>query len=113
MTITLHDTKGHPRRVEIEGDKSLNDLVQLLRTEWRLQPWITVKVGRADGKPFCVEDKGDYSVVTQYDPGLDARPIVTIRVDLANRTFIIEDYGAVEDLMAIWNDLCTKYGYLE
>jgi hypothetical protein len=33
MTITLRDVKGQPHRIQIEGDKSLEDLTQLLRTE--------------------------------------------------------------------------------
>jgi hypothetical protein len=44
MTITLHDTKGHPRGVQIRGDKSWNDLVELLRAELGLQPWIKITV---------------------------------------------------------------------
>jgi hypothetical protein len=48
MTITLHETKGQRHRMQIEGDKSLDETVQLLRGEWRLQPWIAVAIERVD-----------------------------------------------------------------
>jgi hypothetical protein len=35
----------------------------------------------------------------------------TIRIDLTDRTFIISDYRAVENPVAIWADLCAKYGF--
>jgi hypothetical protein len=100
MQITLDDVKGQPHRIQIEGDIS-----RLLRTEWRLQPWIRITVKRADNKPFWVEDKGDYSVVTQYDRSLDLRPEITVRVDLVDRTVMIENHRAAEDPVAIWEDI--------
>jgi hypothetical protein len=42
MTMDLHDIKGQLHRIQIEGDKSLDDLAQQLRMEWGLEPWITI-----------------------------------------------------------------------
>jgi hypothetical protein len=111
MMITLHDIKGHKHKLQVEGEKPLEETAQILRAEWRLQPWVATTI--ESGKPFWVEDKGDYAAVTQYDPSLDPRPEITVRVDVADRTYIIENNRAVEDPAAIWDDLHTKYWFQE
>jgi hypothetical protein len=111
MTLHLHDVSGQVHHVQIEGDKSLTDLCNQLRVMWGFDPWITITVARMDKHPFWVENKGEYTVVTQHDPNLDPRPLCTIGVDLIDRTLIIPDYQAVDYYGVIWADLCTKYGF--
>jgi hypothetical protein len=106
MELTLHDTARKVHKMKIAGDKSLNDLCELLRTKWNLAPWTRITVERLDKKPFWVEDKGEYSVATQYDPDLDPRPVVQIRVDLLDRTFIVENY------LVTANDPAAVLGFL-
>jgi hypothetical protein len=63
--------------------------------------------------PFWVEDKGEYTAATRYDPDLDTRPLCTIRVDVKEgRTFILENYRCdSNDPVAIWADIISKYGF--
>jgi hypothetical protein len=95
----------------VGGDKSLHDVCEQLRSLWNLDPWTKITITRADQKPFWVEHNGHYNVITQYCPDIDPRVVCTIRIDLADRRSIIEDYRAVEDPVAIWADLCAKYGF--
>jgi hypothetical protein len=114
MKITLHDAKGQKKTVQTTGDTSLGDLYDQLRRERNLAPWTRIIVERADQQPFWVEDKGNYAVVTQYDPDLDTRPIVEIRVHLLDRSFIVENYRVEnDDPLAIWTDVRNKYGFAE
>jgi hypothetical protein len=49
-----------------------------------------------------------------YNPAKDPRPICDIQVICAreNQIYFIQKYRAdVEDPVAIWNDLCSKYGF--
>jgi hypothetical protein len=98
------------RKFTIEGDKSLDEVTEQLRANWGLEPWIDITITRVDKKPFWIEEKGEYTVITQYNPDRDPRPECTVRVDLADRTFVIERYRAVDDPVAIWADLCKQKG---
>jgi hypothetical protein len=110
--ITLHETNPKARTIKIAGDKSLNDLCELLRTKWNLGPWTKITVERCDQQPFWIEDKGDCTIATQYDPELDPRPIVMLRVDALDRTFLIEKYRVgANDPAAIWADISAKHGF--
>jgi hypothetical protein len=109
--ITLHDQSGRAHRIQVEGDKSLADLDAMIRDTWKLEPWVGVKVRGSDGKPFWVEEKSDYTAVTQYDPSLDPRPEISVRFNLADRSFIIDNYRAAEDSAVLLDDLSTTYGF--
>jgi hypothetical protein len=111
MTMHLHDVKGQVHKLSILGDKSLLEVEHQLRSDWCLEPWIKITVAQSDKTPFWIEDKGEYTVVTQYDPSLDPRAECTVRIDLIDRKFIIDKYRAVEDYAALWKDLCGKYGF--
>jgi hypothetical protein len=101
MEIKLYDVSGRIRKMSIAGDKSGLEFGEILRRLWNLEPWIRITVMRKDGRPFYIEEKGHYDVLTQEDPDTDPRKVCTIRIDLFDRTFIIPDYRAVPDPVAI------------
>jgi hypothetical protein len=111
LGITLHDQSGRAHRIQVEGDKSALGLEGMIRDAWKLEPGVIVAGRRSDGKPFWVEEKGDYMVATQYDPSLETRPEISLRVDLADRSFVVEKYRAPEDPGVLLDDLSTKFGF--
>jgi hypothetical protein len=64
-----------------------------------------------DGKQFFLQDGALYSVAAVYDPALDPRPDVTLRIDLLDRTYFIEHFRAEDDPIQILKILRTKYGF--
>jgi hypothetical protein len=111
MNNTLRDNSGRAHRIQMEGDKSLLDLEGMIRDAWELEPWIKVTVKMADDKLFWVEEKAEYTVVTQYDPSLDLRPEISVRTDLADISFIVDNYRTSGDPGVMLEDLSTEYGF--
>jgi hypothetical protein len=50
-------------------------------------------------------------VTTQYDKSLDPRPDISVRIDLADKSSIVDNYRAAEDPGDLLEDLGSKYGF--
>jgi hypothetical protein len=114
MKVTLHETTFKSRPLEIPGHTDLHDTCEAYRRVAGLPPWIDISIARCDGTPFWIEDKGDYTVETRYNPDLDTRFKCNIRVDVEKegRSYFLENYRCTEDDPAvIWHDLVSKYGF--
>jgi hypothetical protein len=72
--------------------------------------WIRVTVKRQDDRPFYLEDGAKYLVVTQYDPNLDPRPEVKLRIDLSDRTYFIDKLRLGNDPGKLPKKLSTGHG---
>jgi hypothetical protein len=46
---------------------------------------VDITLQRQDGKPFFMEDKAD------YDPDLDSRPVILVRIDATDRSYMSDD----------------------
>jgi hypothetical protein len=111
MDITLHDTSGRAHRIQVEGNKSLLDLENVIRDAWKLETWVKAPVMQADKALFWADEKADFTVVTQYEPSLDPRPEISVRIYLTDRSFVVENYRAPEEPATLLEDLSSKYGF--
>jgi hypothetical protein len=114
MEMQITDTKAKRFMLKIAGDSSLTEVIDQFRRERNIPEWNEIKIRRADDTPFWIEDHGNYLVEIMYDPVKDPRPACEIQVVCSKESqiFLISDYRAeVEDPVAIWNDLCSKYGF--
>jgi hypothetical protein len=91
-TIMLHDTAGKQHTFKISGATTMADLVAEVQTKKCIPEWEQVIIKRADGKPFWIEDKGTYTLVTIYDESRDNLLHVTVRFDAVDRTYISEEF---------------------
>jgi hypothetical protein len=109
--ITLHDTDGKKNKLSIEVDRRVRGVQNHMRKRWELPVWIKVIVQRQDGKPFFTEDKARCIVATQYDPDLDPRPLVSIRIDASDRSYLLDDIGVDEESAMFIDTLSAKFGF--
>jgi ribonuclease HI len=115
MEMHLTDTKAHKFRIKLAGDSSLDDAIELFRQNNHTPIWDEITIRRADDAPFWIEDKGHYLVEIMYKPEKDTRPKCNIKVVCSkeNQVFFIPDYRAEEnDPVAVWTDICAKYGFI-
>jgi hypothetical protein len=110
MDITIHDTGGKKHKLSIEGDRSISDIQTNTRQRWRLPAWIKVIIQRRDGQPFFMEDIADYIVAMQYDPDLDPRPLISVRIDASDRSYLLDDTRVDEEPAALTETLSSKLG---
>jgi hypothetical protein len=111
MDITLHDTDGNKHKITMEGDRPIEKVQAHLRQRWKLPPWVKIVMPRQGGKPFFIEDKADYTVAMQYDPDLDPRPLVTIRIDASDRSHRLDNIRVDEGPAALIDSLGSKLGF--
>jgi hypothetical protein len=114
MQINLHDLHLKTCRLEVPGNLELHEVCEVYRAKVGLPAWFVITIARSDGNPFWIEDKGEYTVETRYDPNLDTRPLCGIRIDTKSegQSNFIECYRCDEiDPVAIWQDLVSKYGF--
>jgi hypothetical protein len=74
-----------------------------------------ISIKRSDDQPFWIEDKGDYTVETRYDPDLDTGFSCRIRIEAnkEGRVYFVDNYRCTEDDPAvIWRDMVSKYGFV-
>jgi hypothetical protein len=115
MTITITDTAHNRSTLKVPGNATIAQVCDLYRAKWNLPIWDEVSIARSDKGVFWVEDKGEYSVTVRYNPDPDTRPECDIRIETATefRVYLIQHYRpATEDPMAIWVDICLKYGFV-
>jgi hypothetical protein len=74
MDISLHDAHGRVHKIQIEGDRSLQELAEFIRAWYHGPSWNKIIIARQDGQPFWIENKVHYTLATQYDPDSDTRP---------------------------------------
>jgi hypothetical protein len=112
--VTLHCTEPDGRKftVDVEGRKTLEDVCQSCHRQFGLKPWIRVSIKRKDDQPFFAEDGGEYFFMTQYDPALDPRPEVRLRIDLTDRTYYIPKFRIDDDPAKIMLAL-ENYGFVK
>jgi hypothetical protein len=65
VELVIHDTDGKKHKLTVEGDKSIGDIQEILRQKWKLALWIKLVIQRSYAKAFFVEDKANYTVVSQ------------------------------------------------
>jgi hypothetical protein len=105
MTIKVHDTNHVSHELQIESDRPLSDLITLLCSRFGILEWHSVVIRRSDSKPFWIEDRGQYTITTQYDPDRDIRPSLRGRFDTLERIYHADDVrialdGQAGDLVA-------------
>jgi hypothetical protein len=66
------------------------EVCEACRRQWGTPQWVKIHIKRQDDKPFYLEDGGKYSVLTESVPEDDPRPEVCLRVDLLDRSFMID-----------------------
>jgi hypothetical protein len=72
---------------------------------------IEVLIKRLDDQPFFLQDRAKYSVITQYNPDLDPRLEIKLRIDLADRSYLIEKIRIENDPAKLLKELSSKYGF--
>jgi hypothetical protein len=111
LTLKCKDMDNRDFVLKIHGNKEVEDVQNACRQYWGYGPWIRIAISRLDGKQFFLQDGALYSVAATYDPALDPRPDVTLRVDLSDRTYFIEHFRVENDPIEILKALRTKYGF--
>jgi hypothetical protein len=97
--------------IKVQGNKEVEDVQEACRQHWGYGPWVRIAISRTDGKPFFLQHEALYSVAATYDPSLDTRLNVTLRIDLSDRTYFIPNYRLEEDPVLTIKNLKTKYGF--
>jgi hypothetical protein len=116
MTISIFHTDHKKTTLKTPGNSTLDGVCEAYRTRWHLPIWDYITITRADNAPFWVEEKGEYAATVQYDPDRDTRIVCRIRVETSKegKIYIIDDYRCdSEDPVAIWANLCEKYGFVK
>jgi hypothetical protein len=115
MDIYISDTAHNRTHLTVPGNSMLEQVCVALRNKWNLPAWDNITLTRKDGAPFWVEEKGECAAIVQYDPNKDPRPKCTIKVvtSIEHKVFLIENYRPpAQDPVAIWTDICLKYGFI-
>jgi hypothetical protein len=71
MNIKIRDNDGRNHPMAMKGNTTAQEICEQFRQSWKLEPCIAVAIKRKDGGPFFLGDKGEYNLITQYDPHLD------------------------------------------
>jgi hypothetical protein len=58
-----------------------------------------------------MEEKADYTVAAQYDPDADPRPLISVKIDAADRAYLLDDIGVDDEPAAFMETLSTKCGF--
>jgi hypothetical protein len=111
MSITLKDNDGKKHSLSINGNKTAHEICEKVRGKWKLEPWIVIIIVRQDGRPFFLEEGGEYNLVTQYDPDQDPRPLVIVRVDTSEKTFLTPEIRGDGTLEGFSKALSERYGF--
>jgi hypothetical protein len=111
LTLKCKDADSRDFIIKIQGNKGIEDVQEACRQYWGYGPWIRIAISRLDGKQFFLQDGALYSVAATYDPALDPRPDVTLRIDLSDRTYFIEHFRVEDDPIQVLKTLRTKYGF--
>jgi hypothetical protein len=111
--VKLHfqDTDGKKFSMDIQGTKEKEEIQDLFRAQWASPPWIKVHVKRQDDKPFFLENGAKYDVWTEYVPKDDPRPEVQLRIDLSDKTFLVDKVRIDNDPEILLKMLTDKYGF--
>jgi hypothetical protein len=110
---------GHPTGVVVgasfaitlPGTAEIEDMKELSRRQWNLEPWVDITIKRKDDKPFFLQDKAKYSVITQYDPNRDPRLEIKLRIDPSDRSYVINKLRIENDPAKLLKELSDKYGF--
>jgi hypothetical protein len=89
------DAKTH--RIQIEGDRSLLGLENYIRSRYHIPVWNKIILKRQDGQPFRIENRAHNTLVIQYDPDSDTRPLINVRIDAADRSYLLKDIRVEND----------------
>jgi hypothetical protein len=73
--------------LKVAGPDSIGDVAVKVSRKLKFPPWEQVRIRRADGKPFWLENGGKYVVLQEYDAKADTRLKLRIRYDAPDRTF--------------------------
>lgn len=111
MTLKCTDVDNKRFAIKMTGDKTLNEICEACHAQWGLQPWIRVTIKRQDKQPFFMKHNDEYIVLTEYDPDKDPRPEVTLRIDLSDRTYLIEKVRIDSDPAKVMQMLANNYGF--
>jgi hypothetical protein len=74
ITIKVYGTNSVVHEIQIEGDRSQADLVTVIHFKFDIPIRDSIRVKRVDDKPFWVDDRGQYSFITQHHLDKDTRP---------------------------------------
>jgi hypothetical protein len=110
-TLKCTDFGNKKFTIIVEGDKDLDEVCQACHAQFGLSPWIKFTIKRADNQPFFVKDGDEYLVLTTYDPAIDPRTEVRLRIDLTDRTFCIPKIRIDSDPAKIMTMLSDNYGF--
>jgi hypothetical protein len=116
MEIYVNDTAHNRTHLKIAGNSTLDQACAPLRIKWNLPDWDGITIERADHAPFWVGEKGEYTAVIRYDTDKDPRPRCTVKIvtSVEHKVYLIENYRPqTQDPVAIWTDICLKYGFLK
>jgi hypothetical protein len=111
LSLKCKDTMNREFTISIAGTKEIEDVQEACRRHWGLEPWLKITIVRQDGAKFFLQDGSQYLVAIQYDPNLDPRPLVTLRVDLSDRTYLIPDFRLEDDPAKVLKLLSSKHGF--
>jgi hypothetical protein len=111
MNIKLHDTDGHAHDFQIEGDKSLPELQEMVRTRLKVTVWDRIVIQRQDGKPFWIEEKRNYASALRYDSDFDTRLEIDVRLDIVDRTYITKKLRTEPDPKELCTKLCEVFKF--
>jgi hypothetical protein len=115
MEMWVTDTAHGRTHLKIPGNSTLDQACIAHRTKWNVPDWDEVTIKRADDRPFWVEEKGEYTATVRYDPDKDPRSRCSVKIvtSVEHKVFFIENYRAPAlDPVAIWTDMCLKYGFI-
>jgi hypothetical protein len=111
VSLKCQDVEGRKFTIDIAGTKSTYEVCEACRRQWGTPLWVKIHIKRQDDKPFYLGDGAKYSVVTEYVPDDDPRPEVTLRVDLLDGSFVIENIRIDDDPAKVLKMLAEKYGF--
>jgi hypothetical protein len=115
METWVTDTAHGRVHLKLPGNSTLDQACEAYRTKWNVPDWDEVTLKRADDAPFWVEEKGEYTATVRYDPDKDPRPRCSVKIVtlIEHKVFLIENYRPLaQDPVAIWTDMCLKYGFI-
>jgi hypothetical protein len=113
VTLRCTDVDDKKFTISVDGDKDLNEVCEACHAQMGLRPWIKFTIKRKDDQPFSMKDGDEYLVLTTYDPALDPRPEVRLRIDLTDRTFYIPRVRIDDDPEKIMTMLSENYGFVK
>jgi hypothetical protein len=111
LTLKCQKLDGSKFTISLPGTAEIEDMKEACRRKWNFEPWISVTIKREDDKPFFLQDGAKYSVITQYDPDLDPRLEIKLRIDLSDRSYVIDKTRIENDPAKVLKELSDKYGF--